>query len=280
MAGKKVKWPLGLVPACSLWAGCNYLGSSRVGQCQTDAANLRIWVCGVNSCHKIVLSLSLLGKCHGLALGSGVPPICISSTAHFQVFPTNSNRFIFCCNSAHTEFLEKPFPSLNGMAAAIPVLFHSSNAVVHDPQLKSPLLAPCAFVFFNFHSHRDFKREVGRAGFQLHSWRIGSCCVPSLTLSPTCPITHCSCRRPLLRSVLGHGSNAQAHASDTAEGPALCPSSEPRSSPPPWPLVFPASTRYPRKTASILPSEQRRTAMYVIPVPQSRHPHQTVRHRL
>lgn len=182
--GKKVKWPLGLVPACSLWAGCNYLGSGCVGQCQTDATTLRIWVCGVNSCRKIVLSLSLLGKRHRLALGFGVPPICISSTTYFQVFPTNSNRFIFCCNSAHTQFLEKPFPSLNGMAAAFPVLFHSCRAVVHNPQLKSPLLAPCAFVFFNFHSHRDFKREVGRAGFQLHSWRMWSCCVPSLTLSP------------------------------------------------------------------------------------------------
>lgn len=101
---------------------------------------------------------------HGLALGSGVPPICISSTAHFEVFPTNSNRFIFCCNSAHTQFLEKPFPSLNGMAAAFPVLFHSSKAVVHDPQLKSPLLVLCAFVFFNFHSHRERLQEGGGQG--------------------------------------------------------------------------------------------------------------------
>lgn len=139
----------------------------------------------MNSCHKIVLSSSLLSKCHHLALGSGMPPICIFSTAHFKVFPTNSNRIIFCRNSARTQFLEKPFPSLNGMAAAFPVLFPSSKAVVHDPQLKSPLLAPCAFVFFYFHSHRDFKREVGRAGFQPHSWQMRSCCVPSLTLSPT-----------------------------------------------------------------------------------------------
>lgn len=66
VAGKKVKWPLGLVPACSLWTGCNYLGSGLAGQCQTDAATLRIWVCGAISCHKPAMSSSLLGKLHGL----------------------------------------------------------------------------------------------------------------------------------------------------------------------------------------------------------------------
>lgn len=64
VAGKKGKWPPGLVPACSLWTGYNYLGSSLVGQCQTDAAPLRIWVCGANSCHRVILSSSLLGKRH------------------------------------------------------------------------------------------------------------------------------------------------------------------------------------------------------------------------
>lgn len=66
VAEKKVKWPLGLVPACSLWTGCNYLGSGLAGQCQTDAATLRIWVCEANSCHKPAVSLRLLGNLHGL----------------------------------------------------------------------------------------------------------------------------------------------------------------------------------------------------------------------
>lgn len=194
-----------------------------------------------------------------------MPPICIFSTAHFKVFPTNSNRIIFCRNSARTQFLEKPFPSLNGMAAAFPVLFPSSKAVVHDPQLKSPLLAPCAFVILFSFSQR--LQEGGGQG-RLSAAQLANaellCPFPDpVTHGPVThgPVTHCSCRRPQLRSVLGHGSSAQARASDTAEGPALCPSSEPRSSPPPWPLVSPASTTYPRKTASITPSEQRRTAM-------------------
>lgn len=66
VAEKKVKWPLGLVPACSLWTGCNYLGSGLAGQCQTDATTLRIWVCEANSRHKPAVSLRLLGNLHGL----------------------------------------------------------------------------------------------------------------------------------------------------------------------------------------------------------------------
>lgn len=80
---------------------------------------------------------------------------------------------------------------------------------------------------------------------------------------PTCPhplsppITHCWYRRLLLKSAQCHGSSAQAHASDTAAGPTPSLSSVPHSSPLRQPLVSPASTRCPKKTASTTQSEQR-----------------------
>lgn len=99
------------------------------------------------------------------------------------------------------------------------------------------------------------------------------CSLPDPATHPA--TTHCSCRRLPLRSALTHGNSAQAHASDTAEGPSLCLSSEPHSSPLLWPLVSPASTRCPRKTASVIPAEQRGTTRQVILMPPSYHPHQT-----
>lgn len=82
-------------------------------------------------------------------------------------------------------------------------------------------------------------------------------CLPHDPMGPL--LTHCRCRRLPLSHAPYCGSSALARAFDTAAGPALCLSSAPRSSPLLQPLLSPASTRCPKKIASITQSELRGT---------------------
>lgn len=72
LAGKRVTWPLGVVPAAAFGL---YVVTRHWPGWQASAP--RIWVCGAGPCPKTVLSYGLLGESHSAGRGHRAVAWCI-----------------------------------------------------------------------------------------------------------------------------------------------------------------------------------------------------------